>query len=633
MSSANGHANGALTANREKAEALRADRRLFENPAVKKKIEEAVAQAEYEMETFNLNTATAGIISADGRFASPNEYFMPGLQVSQHGNIQRTVIKSVGKDEPVAAESQLLGESDDDMAFDPDRTIPPPWDFDALQTLLISNTIHSAAIETKAADYAYSGWRLNQVPEVTQLLEDHVISEDELSKCEDEVRGFLDTLLQGRPVEDMCRDLAIDFETIGMCGFEMVRKKNALLDSVYVVPARTMRHLREKSAEWEKGARMIQSRFNKKRYFGGLGYNVEYVGDKGKNFDPLTANVEDFPGPSLEVRKAFIKFAKKKLFNPEHPLKAVTKPEKAATEMVTMNRRPLTISETYGTPAGISAYGAMLALQKIENYNLDFFDTKGVPQYAIILKKLQRVRRAPIKASDGTIEPNADPTAQLRNTIAEFFQKRLSMGNRSVLTLQLFGDTEVQFERLSADTLDASFAEYEARAREMIRLAHRMPPAALGIAETANLGAGRDTSQMRRYRDHIVVPGQRDFASLVNIILRVGLLLPYFKFEFVPITLEEETALRDYYLNVAKGGYITEDELLSRVPGGFPERGEDGGGDRRTVPSNVTVVGGIDDVEDLALVLDHQRKRWEEKRDQLAQDLAYAESGDEREED
>jgi hypothetical protein len=100
------------------------------------------------------------------------------------------------------------------------------------------------------------------------------------------------------------------------------------------------------------------------------------------------------------------------------------------------------------------------------------------------------------------------------------------------------------------------------RNRENIRLSHRVPGAAMGIYETANLGSGRDSTAMERYRDHIVTPGQRLFADVLTKLVRGGLLIPYFKFSFEPMRVEQDTDARKLHLQEFTDGALTLDDYL-----------------------------------------------------------------------
>src|SRR5690606_21737858 len=137
-------------------------------------------------------------------------------------------------------------------------------------------------------------------------------------------------------------------------------------------------------------------------------------------------------------------------------------------------RKPFTFSETYGTPAGIQAMSAILALKKIEKYNLQFFDAKGVPQYAVIIKGLtQGIPGSPLR--DAATPASKSNIAELTDVISEFFTERIRQSDRSVLVMRLFGNVEVEFKRLSSEQVEASFSEYEDRLKEDIRMAHRIP--------------------------------------------------------------------------------------------------------------------------------------------------------------
>jgi hypothetical protein len=372
------------------------------------------------------------------------------------------------------------------------------------------------------------------------------------------------------PIEDLSRDVAVDYEALGMGATELVRNRSGLLTELHSVPFHTVRYLNQEKVN-ETGATYQQARYGQKRLFVGLNDNVEFTTPEGGEFDPLTAPIREFPSDlSKDVRKTMVKFKPKDLVNASSG-EATNDPVKAATELFVLRRRPFTMSEVYGTPAGIQAQHAMLAMTMIDDYNLGFFKNKGVPQYAVILEGLTPPRGTAVSQNAGTMTNTEDRVKQLTSSIVEYFSRRLTTNKRSTLVVSTFGDAKLRFERLTSEEVEASFAEYEDRATEMIRRSHRIPRAAMGIADKdVNLGSGRDNTQMKRYRDHIVVPGQRMLETMINLIIRSGLLIPYFDFKFEPIDINEEEAVRDFTLKTFDRGIIDDNEARELLPMNLP---------------------------------------------------------------
>ena len=486
---------------------------------VRRMVDAALSSAEFE----GNEDVQVGICGPRG-LLGPNGYVL----LDGRGRVEQSslsanpmgVLEAMRKavEEPDSALQSRVLPSTADTPYAYDDAIEPPWNFDVMQALMATSTMHASAIETKASDYAYSGWTLDLRPDASALLAEKALREDDVRRAREVADTFLRTCADGCPIEDVCRDQAIEFENLGTCALEPIRSRGGLVTRLRSAPFRTIRYLHPRCGAYEHGARYIQKRGNVKRYFRRFGDTVLYA----RGFDPMTARLTEFPVTEAD-RKAAVSWAEGQIRAEDAEPLAGTDFDRQASELYVLPRRPFTASDMYGTPAGVQALPAMLALRKIEEYNLQFFEAKGVPQYAIIIKKLTKGRPgAPLRGGANSGR-SGDDIARLTNVITEFFTNRVRQADRSVLVMRLFGDAEVQFERLSSEKVEASFAEYEDRMKEDIRMSHRMPPAALGInQETANIGSGRDTTQLRRYRDHIVVPGQRQFAQMVNTILRAS---------------------------------------------------------------------------------------------------------------
>jgi len=319
---------------------------------------------------------------------------------------------------------------------------------------------------------------------------------------------------------------------------------------------------------------------------------VKYV----EGFDPATTPPREFPKTRAD-REAALMWNKDQLISPTTGRKTGSAHWRDyATELLMVPRLPYTNSEIYGTPAGIQAVGAMMAQSNINTYNAEFFGNKGVPQFAVIFKNLNS--RQPMGVVEGdAAETNAGVATRLREVVREYFLEQLASGSRSVMVLTLTGETEVVFERLTSDVAEASFEGYEARATEQIRMAHQVPGPAIGLLEAANLGSGRDSLQMRRYNDHVVKPGNKLFSSVINMILRNGLLIPWFDFRFLPMEVEDVEARREYALNAFIAGGMSLNMYLREI--GKPTLPAETGADTFYIRSgNVTAVN--EDIENAA---------------------------------
>jgi hypothetical protein len=519
---------------------------------LKKKTEigKAVETGLAEARRTGSGSVCVGIKRSDGTFISSRELSRKGFKVKMRG-YDNPVLRL--KSDPLSGKitpgvlSQELTEHDDNWAS-VDDILESPWDFDQLCSLLLSNDTHDACIQTKAADIAYSGWELEEHPK----LKDLGIKRSVIDQAKEEVMIALKTWSEGRPIEDLCRDVHLDFDSMGSAGFEVRRDAKGFiaLTGLNHIPFNTMRIL--KRGGTHEPARYIQQRNQTKRFFVDFNHNVEFTDKDNKPFDPTFSPIEQFP--AYKDRAKHIKIADNMLVDRDHPDEETRMLDQAASEFFFLARAPFNLSSIYGTPAGASAYSAVLGMLKLDAYNIQFFESKGVPQYAIVISGLTM----PNQTADGDAdEDNVDATAQLEQIIQEFFTEELTSSERGVLVFSAFGEATVTFQKLSAEEIDASFETYEKRCQKRIQIAHRLPDAALHKADVANLGSGRDTSQLQRYRDHIVTPGQRMLASIINSLIRSGLMIPYFNFVFKPINVEDEYAQKELLLTEFEKGAIT----------------------------------------------------------------------------
>ena len=513
------------------------------------------------------NATIVGSITEDNKhFFSSTDVYKSGIRLRRKDNshkieISAKAIQAAADDaDKEITDARVLGESADPFNYSTDSIIEPPWDFNILTSLLVDSTWHASCIEVKASDYAYNEPKLFLRPGAEKIA-----TEDELARAKQEIFAFLASCNDGKAIEDLLRDVAVEYESLGCAAFEIRRDKRGFIGALTHVPFGDVRVLQSSFAD-ETGAKYMQRKFGKRVYYIGMNDNVKYTDRDGNPFNPTHAQDAEFP--SLDARIDHVEYTSP--FVSYHSADETTNLDNSANELFVLTRSPYTRSRIYGTPAGISAYPAILAQMKIDAYNLSFFSAQGVPQYAVIFEGLS----SPSGGStddvlDGEDVMTPDSTAQLRETVRQYFKKELSSGNRSILVLTMTGDAKVTFQKLSSDELEASFEQYETRCRDKVRVAHHVPSTALGIDITnTGIGGNREQAQMRRYRDHVVIPGQRMLENIVNIIIRCGLLIPYYDFKFAPMNLEDEAARREFALKefVAGGATLNEYRELTGKP-------------------------------------------------------------------
>lgn len=508
-----------------------------------------------------------GVMTDKGQFVSTRSLERNGYEIAREadGTTAVAIAKALisGDEDAALRMAREITEDDNPFVGSRDRIVDAPWNFELLTNLLTANTTHSAAIETKASDYAYSPWKLETTPWAAQ----HV-DKTTLAKAKEEVEGFLKSMACGKSVAQLLRDVAIDYEAVGNGGFEILRDRRGFIAECNYIPFHTMRVLRKQFTK-ATGAKFLQRRFMKRAYFVDFNTNVIHLDRNGTEFDPTTAKEEEFP--DYAKRNGHITYTD--TFTSYLNAEEVVTLDDAANEFYMMTRPPFTRSTIYGTPSGITALMSMRAQEKIDQFNIQFFESKGVPQYAVVFSNLANANgeENPSVAVDGEADQMTESDlTQLESTVELFFRDKLAESDRNVLILELFGEATVKFEKLNNNKFEASFADYELRNYEKIRLSHRVPNAAIGMeGENAGLGGTRDLAQMRRYYEHIVSPGQMMLAHCVNMLLRCGLLIPYFEFKFESSNAEQKQADRTEARQDFLAGGIMLDEyraILGKPP-------------------------------------------------------------------
>jgi PBSX family phage portal protein len=158
----------------------------------------------------------------------------------------------------------------------------------------------------------------------------------------------------------------------------------------------------------------------------------------------------------------------------------------------------------YGIPPAVSAAAAIMGDKYAKEYNIDYFENKAIPRYAIIIKG--------VKLSEKS-----------KKELVNYFRKEVKGKNHGTLLIPLptltgsGKDTDIKFEKLEADVTDASFDKYRKANRDEIVSAYRVPPTKISIYEDANLAISRDGD--KTFKTQVVGPDQVIIAKKLNRII------------------------------------------------------------------------------------------------------------------
>jgi HK97 family phage portal protein len=147
----------------------------------------------------------------------------------------------------------------------------------------------------------------------------------------------------------------------------------------------------------------------------------------------------------------------------------------------------------YGVPDILAAQQAIAGNEFAARYNLDYFENKAVPRYAIILK-------------GATLSPNAE------ESLLSFFETSLKGQNHRSIFIPLPGDSSenkvsLDFEAIETGNQDSSFVNYKKSNTDEILLVHRVPISKISISANASLAIARDAD--KTFSEQVCAPEQR----------------------------------------------------------------------------------------------------------------------------
>jgi len=408
--------------------------------------------------------------------------------------------------------------------------VEPRYDTDMLTLLLEAEPVHFRCVSAKTTDsvkrqYHIVGQGEEQPDEVeAKLLKTFLMT------CND-IDGFEGTLEKA----------SLDRESVGYCAIEVVRSLDKKIRHVYHLPANRIRAL--------KGFRgYVESTPSGKKTF--------YLPFGQKLLSPSRKNLRgesEFYDPLLDgdISKADWNIRSRRDLSPEKDIAS------SANEILFIPKfHPR--SMYYGLPDIIPAVGSVIANINIRDFFLQFFENNTVPQYAIILK-------------------GAELTDEVKQTIQQFFSREVKGSAHKTLVIpipsSMSDNVEVVFERLSSDTKEGSFQETRKNNWNEIVIAHGVPPAVVGMVDTANLGSGKGDAQAKVYKNRVVDPLRLGWERILAKLFCKGLGITKTFLEFESIDVEDRDAESERLVRYTSSGTLSLNEARKQlgkapVPGG-----------------------------------------------------------------
>ena len=386
--------------------------------------------------------------------------------------------------------------------------VNPPYDLDSLAILYDQSSIHYAAINARVMNTVGLGFEFTETLKSRRRIEkaqSEPVKLEKTRKSLQDLREELEILFESLNVEETLIETMVrvwqDCLTVGNGYLEIGRNNEGKVGYIGHIPATMVRVRRRRDG-------FVQlSRANK----------VQAV--FFRNFQDL--EMED-PINGDPTPNEVIHF---KMYSPN--------------------------STYYGIPAAVSAAAAIIGDKFAKEYNIDYFENKAIPRYAIILK-------------------GAKLSNKSKAELVNYFRNEVKGRNHGTLVIPLpasiGSDSDIRFEKLEAGVQDASFDKYRKSNRDEILVANRVPAPKVGVYDNANLAVSRDAD--KTFKMQVIGPDQAIIEKKINRLLAEFTDLLQFKLKKIDLLDEDmESRIYDRYLRTE---VISPNEVRGKI--GFPER-------------------------------------------------------------
>lgn len=383
----------------------------------------------------------------------------------------------------------------------------PPYNLENLVDLSVENDTHYACIRAKCINIVGIGYKWKErrkVKEARMAVEEDDTKMIKLARKLTRVTESLDEWIEELNLEEDFNEILyniwFDVEATGNGYMEIGRQRNGQIGYIGHVPSKTMRVRKDRDGYIQ----IVQDKTTFFRNFGDRS-TPDYFGKD--------------PQPNEIVH--FKKHTSKNIY--------------------------------YGVPDVIAAMTAIAGQKFAGEYNLDYFENKAVPRYALIVK-------------------GAKLSAAAERKILEYFRKEVRGKHHGTLYIpvpaHMGSNVDVKLEAIENKVQEAGFEKYRAGNHESIAMVHGVPKSWLGIG--VGVAAAREDD--KKFKTGIVRPEQRRVAKKVNRVVREHTDMYLFEFEELDL-LDAETRSRihDRYIRL---GIESPNEARAEV-GYMPRKGGD----------------------------------------------------------
>ncbi len=207
----------------------------------------------------------------------------------------------------------------------------------------------------------------------------------------------------------------------------------------------------------------------------------------------------------------------------------------------------------YGTPPYLSSIGAIYGNVALTNFNTSFFETYGIPSWAVFIK--------------GDFNGDEDSVNNIRESIKKKLNDiKQTPGSPLIITID-GKEVEIVFEKLSTEVKEGSFRLYKKDNDNEILMTFRMPPQRVGISVEGSLSGSNAEELLKNYKYTVIEPRQYELEAFINKLIKETLDIHDWEFRFKDIDLEDEKTTIEKYERLFKMGAKTPNQIIEELGG------------------------------------------------------------------
>ena len=403
--------------------------------------------------------------TAGEKWGSPRTIFIKTGKA--HDRIVQTQIASVQKaDVSTSADGEITSNAVEALQGSK-AWITPTYDFEVLERRVRVSSILPPLIDAMEANIDGTGWELVPIDP-----EDEKDS-DEMKKERKRVAAFFEECWPGESFVTVRKKIRRNYEEVGNAYLEVIRNAAGKIVFARWLDAKGIRAVRlddpvdvEKTIERNGEKLTVKVEMRERRFI--------QIPRASRVGDAKLENPSQVSGPKETVY--FKEFGSTRDLNKRTgdwaPLGERLPKDERATEIIWFTNKPDS-STPYGIPRWISNTPSVVGAREAEEFNLDFFNSGGVPPLLLIV-------------SGGRMAEEAEKVLT-----KHFMSSGPNRHNAAIMEAYATGgdidspqNVKVQVERFGSERQnDSMFEAYIEKCENRIRRSFRLPPIFLGTAD------------------------------------------------------------------------------------------------------------------------------------------------------